>query len=68
MKEKLSPQRLDPLEFWQKNHKLYPNLSKLVRVYLCPPLSSVACERAFNVAKNVNFELEFYIFYQRKIN
>ena len=49
----VSPQRLDPLKYWRKNHKLYPNLSKLVRVYLCPPPSSVASERAFKVAKNV---------------
>lgn len=53
MKEKLSPQIVDPLEFWQRNHKLYPNLSKLVRVYLCPPPSTVASERAFKVEKNV---------------
>ena len=53
MKEKLSPQRLDPLEYWRKNHNLYPNLSKLVRVYLCLSPSSVASERAFKVAKNV---------------
>ena len=32
---------------------MYPNLSKLVRVYLCPPPSSVASERAFKVARNV---------------
>ena len=43
---------MDPLEYWKKN-KLYPNVSKLVRVYLCPPPSSVASERAFKVAKNV---------------
>ena len=53
LKEKLSPQRVDPLEYWRKNNKLYPNVSKLVRVYLCPPPSSVASERAFKVAKNV---------------
>ena len=53
MKETLSPQRLDPLEYWRKNHKLYPNLSVLARVYLCPPPSSVASEQAFKVAKNV---------------
>ena len=53
MKEKLSPQRLDPLEFWQKSHKLYPNLDKPVRVYPCPTPFSVTCERAFKVAKNV---------------
>ena len=47
LKEKLVSQRLDPLIYWKRNHKGYPNLSKLVRVYLCPPSSSVAtCERA----------------------
>ena len=53
MKEKLVSQRLDPLIYWKRNHKAYPNLSKLVRVYLSPPPSSVASERAFKVAKNV---------------
>ena len=53
LKEKLVSQRLDPLIYWKRNHKGYPNLSKLVRVYLCPPPSSVASERAFKVAKNV---------------
>ena len=52
MKEKLFPQRLDPLEYWRKNHKLYPNLSKLVRVYLCPPPSSVASERVLFIIQS----------------
>ena len=37
MKEKLSPQRLDPLEYWRKNHKLYPNLSKHLDDLQVPP-------------------------------
>ncbi|KAL5267281.1 hypothetical protein ACHWQZ_G004350 [Mnemiopsis leidyi] len=53
LREKLVSQRLDPLIYWKRNHKTFPNLSKLVRVYLCPPPSSVASERAFKVAKNV---------------
>ena len=53
MKEKLVTQRLDPLIYWKRKHKAYPNKSKLVRVYLSPPPSSVASERAFKVAKNV---------------
>jgi hypothetical protein len=53
LKEKLLSQRLDPLIYWKRNHKAYPNLSKLVRVYLSPPPLSVASERAFKVAKNV---------------
>ena len=39
LKEKLVSQRLDPLIYWKRNHKAYPNLSKLVRVYLSPPPS-----------------------------
>ena len=53
MKEKLEPQKRDPLDFWREHHKLYPQLSSLVRIYLCPPPSSVASERAFKIAKNV---------------
>ena len=44
---------IDPLIYWKRiNLKVYPNLPKLVRVYMSPPLSSVASERAFKVAKN----------------
>ena len=55
LKEKLVSQRIDPLIYWKRNHKAYPNsnLFKLVKVYLSPPPSSVASERAFKVAKNV---------------
>ena len=60
LKEKLSPQRVDPLECWRKNNKVYPNVSKLVRVYhyLCPSPSSVASERAFKVAKMLRGTIE----------
>ena len=76
MIEKLSPQRVDPLEYWRNNNKLNPNVSKLVRVYLCPP--PLASERAFEVAKNVvgdnrvrlrpkNLEMNLFLKYKSSI-
>ena len=53
LKEKRSPQTIDPLCWWKVNGTKYPILSKLVRrFHSCPP-GSAASERLFSTAKDV---------------
>lgn len=40
----------NPLEFWNKNQLLFPQLSSLARKYLCVPATSVPSERIFSKA------------------
>ncbi|XP_028324388.1 zinc finger BED domain-containing protein 4-like [Gouania willdenowi] len=40
----------DPLEWWNKSKKQYPNLYKLALTYLCSPASSVPCNQVFSLA------------------
>lgn len=43
----------DPLDFWNKNQKTFPELSKLARIYLGFPASSGSVERLFSVAGSI---------------
>ena len=45
--------KANPLSFWESHQLQFPNLSKLARLYLCPPASSTASEREFKVAKSI---------------
>jgi len=44
------PRAEDPLQYWKKNQKIYPNLHQLALKMLCSPSSSVPCERVFSKA------------------
>ncbi|KAK0139038.1 Zinc finger BED domain-containing protein 1 [Merluccius polli] len=43
----------NPLEYWERQKLLYPNLHKLALAFLCTPASSVPCERVFSKAGEV---------------
>lgn len=43
----------DPFEWWSRNSLRYPEMSRLAKVYLCCPASSVYSERLFSEAGNV---------------
>ena len=43
-------QKTDVLTWWRNNRKLFPNLFKLVKVYLHIPATSVPSERIFSLA------------------
>ncbi|KAK1900426.1 Zinc finger BED domain containing protein 1 [Dissostichus eleginoides] len=43
----------DPLNYWQTQKHVYPNLHKLAVTFLCTPASSVPCERVFSKAGEV---------------
>ncbi|KAL7077472.1 hypothetical protein ACQ4LE_002961 [Meloidogyne hapla] len=48
-----APQRSDPLEWWQKNHRRYSKLSKLAAKFLTTPSTSVESEEIFSIARDV---------------
>jgi len=43
----------DPLNYWQTQRHVYPNLYTLAVTFLCTPASSVPCERVFSKAGEV---------------
>ncbi|KAJ4924099.1 hypothetical protein JOQ06_000339 [Pogonophryne albipinna] len=43
----------DPLNYWQTQKHVYPNLHKPAVTFLCTPASSVPCERVFSKAGEV---------------
>ena len=40
-------------DWWRHNHRLYPNVARVAKCYLCTPLTSVASERLFSLASRV---------------
>lgn len=42
------------LEFWKVNSSAWPILSRVARAFLCIPATSLACERSFSMAGNMN--------------
>lgn len=42
------------LEFWKVRSSTWPILSKVARAFLCIPATSLACERSFSMAGNLN--------------
>ena len=42
-----------PLLFWHTSYTRYPELTTLANRYLTPPITSVACEREFKVARDI---------------
>ena len=43
-----------PFDWWKQNQGRYPKLAVLARKYLCSPMSSVASEREFKLAKRIH--------------
>lgn len=43
----------NPLEYWERQKLVYPNLYNLSLAFLCTPASSVPCERIFSKAGEV---------------
>lgn len=43
----------DPLQYWERQKSVYPNLYRLAVGYLCTPASSVPCQRVFSEAGDV---------------
>lgn len=43
----------NPLSYWERQKRLYPNLYKLALSFLSTPASSVPCERVFSKAGEV---------------
>ena len=43
----------NPFDWWKKNRKLFPHLSKMARKYLLCPPSSVESERLFSIGGNI---------------
>lgn len=43
----------DPLQYWERQKSVYPNLYRLAVRYLCTPASSVPCQRVFSKAGDV---------------
>ena len=41
------------LKWWKDNHDMFPNLSILVKQYLCVPATSTSSERCFSIANNI---------------
>ena len=43
----------NPLEYWERQRPLFPNLYDLALVFVCMAASSVPCERVFSKAREV---------------
>ncbi|XP_073962367.1 zinc finger BED domain-containing protein 4-like [Choristoneura fumiferana] len=43
----------DPFQWWRCNNSRYPEMSRIAKVYLCCPASSVYSERLFSEAGNI---------------
>ena len=43
----------DILKWWKDNSTMFPNLSIMVKQYLCVPASSTSSERSFSIAGNI---------------
>lgn len=43
----------DPFQWWSRNSSRYPEMSRIAKVYLCCPASSVYSERLFSEAGNI---------------
>lgn len=43
----------DPFQWWKHNSSRYPEMSRIAKVYLCCPASSVYSERLFSEAGNI---------------
>lgn len=43
----------DPFQWWSRNSSRYPEMSRMAKVYLCCPASSVYSERLFSEAGNI---------------
>lgn len=43
----------DPFKWWKINESSFPHLSKLARLHLCVPGTSVASERIFSTAGDI---------------
>ena len=52
--EKRISTNCDPLFYWKVRAVQWPQLTLLIRRYLCAPIGSCASARKFQVAKNVN--------------
>ena len=48
-----SDQEYNPLDFWRKNHSLYPRLATIAKRVFAVPATSAAVEREFSLAGNI---------------
>lgn len=51
--EKPLPRDKSPYSWWEVHEAIYPRLAKLARRYLSSPMSSIASEREFKLAKQI---------------
>ena len=53
LKDDLIDEKMCPLNWWKTNQKIFPNLTKLAKIFLAVPASQSTSERIFSSSGNV---------------